>query len=279
MSDCTQAQGRKRRWLEAGGWVLLIAVLWGADLLAKIAEREQAGYGKDDFRLVSEQVTSGLAVLAMIPFVLRWLSIFPLRRNAWTAAVIGHTAGTAWFAFGHQALMIVLRVPWYALNGIEYVWREPFVANLLVEYQKDIKVYFGIVLVATAWRLYRDRSGGPVTEDRRLVVQTARGVSVLPYDRIDYLQAARNYVAVHSEGREYLVRETFSNIMDELAGSSILRCHRSYAVNADRIREVLATGGGPRVRLESGDEVPLGRGYREEFNRRLRSGKLTPAAD
>lgn len=211
----------------------------------------------------------------MIPFVLCWLSIFPLGRDAWVAAIVGHTAGTAWFAFGHQVLMIVLRIPWYALNGIEYVWREPFVANLLVEYQKDIKVYFGIVLVATAWRLFQGRSAAPVAGDRRLVVQTGRGVSVLPHDRIDYLQAARNYVAVHSEGREYLVRDTFANIMNELAGSPILRCHRSYAVNSDRIREILTADGRLRVRLETGDEVPLGRGFREEFDRRLRSG---PAA-
>ena len=38
--------------------LVIVTVLWGADLLAKIGERDQAGFGKDDFRLISEQVTS-----------------------------------------------------------------------------------------------------------------------------------------------------------------------------------------------------------------------------
>jgi hypothetical protein len=162
MSDEATDGGSRRRRLEAAGWVALVAVLWGADLLAKMSERDVAGFGKDDFRLVSEQVTSAIAVLIMIPFVLRWLRMFPLRRDAWAAAVVGHTVGSIFFAFGHHSLMIALRIPWYALNGLDYVWREHYVSNLIVEYQKDIKIYAGILLVATALELWRrSRAGGP----------------------------------------------------------------------------------------------------------------------
>ena len=55
--------------------------------------------------------------------------------------VIGHTIGSIFFAFGHFALMVALRIPWYALNGRAYVWREPFVNNLIVEYQKVKKIW------------------------------------------------------------------------------------------------------------------------------------------
>ncbi len=161
MSDEATDGGSRRRRLEAAGWVVLVAVLWGADLLARMSERDVAGFGKDDFRLVSEQVTSAIAVLIMIPFVLRWLRMFPLRRHAWAAAVVGHTVGSIFFAFGHHSLMIALRIPWYALNGLDYVWREHYVSNLIVEYQKDIKIYAGILLVATALELWRrSRAGG-----------------------------------------------------------------------------------------------------------------------
>lgn len=273
-------RNRRLRWLEACGWVTIVTVLWGADLLAKFAERDHFGFGKDDFRLVSEQVTSGIAVLAMIPFVLRWLSLFPLRRNAWVPAIVGHTAGTVLFAFGHQVLMIAQRAPWYALNGIDYVWREPFVNNLIVEYQKDIKVYFGIVLIATAWRFYLDRSPGARAGEGggRLVVQTGQGTSVLRHERIEYLEAARNYVSVHADAREYLVRDTLVNLLEQLAGGSFLRCHRSFAVNTERIREIRTTEGRQRIVLDSGTEIPLSRGYRDAVSRAIHAADPSAGA-
>ena len=144
-----------RAGLEAAGWALLIGLLWGTDLVAKILVRDQEGIGKNNFLLISEQVTSALAALIMVLFVIRWLRLFPLTRKAWAQAIVGHTVGTVLFAFGHYSLMVAMRLPWYSLNGHDYIWREPFVANLIVEYQKDIKIYFGIVVIATLYQMYR----------------------------------------------------------------------------------------------------------------------------
>lgn len=268
------ARDRARWWAEAAGWIVIVTVLWGADLMARISERDQTGFGKDDFRLISEQVTSAVAVLIMIAFVIRWLRLFPLKRGAWVPAIIGHTAGSIIFAFGHQSLMIAMRIPWYELNGRHYIWREPFVNNLIVEYQKDIKVYLGILLVASAYRLYR-RSRGPdvapapaatppVGADR-LMVQTGSGKAVLRFDQIDYLEGARNYVSVHAGGREYIVRDTMTHLMAQLAGGPFVRTHRSFIVNVDQIQEIRTVDGKARVLLKSGQDVPLSRGYREAF--------------
>jgi hypothetical protein len=51
--------------------------------------------------------------------------LFPIRRQTWAPAVIGHTTGSILFAFGHHALMVAMRIPWYAVNGREYVWHCP----------------------------------------------------------------------------------------------------------------------------------------------------------
>lgn len=299
--DRAAASGVRARWLEAAGWVVIVAVLWGADLLARMAERDLTGVGKDDFRLISEQVTSAVAVLVMIPFVLRWLAMFPLRRDAWVPAVIGHTVGSVFFAFGHHSLMIALRIPWYALHGIDYVWRTHFVSNLVVEYQKDIKIYAGILLVATAWGLYRRARASPAVTDRstaagtassatgtplpvapaphrgeagpaaggRLRVQTGKGEGLLRYDDIESLEAARNYVTIHAAGREYLVRDTMAALARRLADGPFLRVHRSHIVNLDQIEEIRPAGSGQRIRLRSGREIPLGRAYRSALDARL----------
>lgn len=273
VSDDGADKPNSRRWLEAAGWVVIVSVFWGADLMAKISERDQTGVGKEDFRLISEQVTSGLAVLVMIVFVVYWVRLFPLRRDAWIPAIIGHTVGSIIFAFGHQSLMIAMRIPWYAVNDKSYVWREPFVNNLFVEYQKDVKVYLGILLIMVTYQLYmRTLRQGPVSGETdggpsndRLIVQTGSGRAVLKFEQIDYLEAARNYVSVYADGREYIVRDTMANLMDALAGGPFARTHRSFIVNSDKIAEIRAIDGKQRVYLESGQDIPLSRGYREAF--------------
>jgi len=257
-----------RRWWEAGAWVVLIAVFWGSDLLAKIAVRNQTGIGKDDFSLISEQITSAVAVLVMILFLIRWLKLFPLRRDLWVQAIIGHTVGSVIFALGHVILMVAMRIPWYALNGRTYVWRDPFVSNLVVEYQKDIKIYFGIAVIVTAYQMYRrSRPVAAPARANRLMVQTGAGDSVLRFEQIDYLEAARNYIAVHAEGREYVIRDTMANVMGRLSGGPFARTHRSFIVNIDKIREIRPVDSKQRVILHSGENLPLSRSYRNEFTR------------
>jgi len=256
-----------RVWLEAAAWIALVALLWGTDLLAKFSVREQTGIGLDNFRLLSEQVTSAVAVLVMVPFLVQWLKLFPPRLSEWPRMVIGHTIGSIFFAFGHLVLMVALRIPWYALNGRTYVWREPFVNNLIVEYQKDIKIYIGFVVVICAHQYYRrSRAAEPQWHADRLIVQTGTGDSVLRLEQIDYLVAARNYISVHAGGREYIIRDTMINVLRKLSGGPFARTHRSFIVNIDKIKEIRTVDAGQLIVLTSGEDVPLSRSYRDKFS-------------
>lgn len=259
-----------RTWLEVAGWIALVAVLWGTDLVAKYLASQQSGITIDTFRLVSEQATSAIAVLIMVPFLVQWLKLFPPSLEEWPRLVIGHTVGSVFFAFGHFVLMVALRIPWYSLNGRSYVWREPFVNNLIVEYQKDIKIYIGFVVLISAYQYFRHgKAANPQPHADRLVVQSGTGNSVLRLEDIDYLEAARNYVAVHAGGREYIVRETMTNLLRRLSAGPFERTHRSFIVNIDKIREIRTADTGQRIILLSGAEVPLSRSYRDEFSRKV----------
>ena len=191
MSHENARKATKRIWWEVVFWIALVAVLWGTDLAAKYLAHRQTGLGPDTFRLVSEQVTSAIAVLLMVPLLIQWLKLFPPSLEKWPRTVIGHTIGSVFFAFGHFVLMVALRIPWYALNGRNYIWREPFVSNLLVEYQKDVKIYIGFVVVIVAYQYYRHgRSADSQLYTDRLIVQSGTGDSVLRLEDIDYLEAA-----------------------------------------------------------------------------------------
>jgi len=143
----------------------------------------------------------------------------------------------------------------------------PFFSNLFVEYQKDIKVYFGIVMLATAYQLYRRSRPVAPPPPGRLVVQTGSGNSVLRFEQIDYLEAARNYIAVHADNREYVVRDTMANMVERLASGPFARTHRSFIVNVDKIREIRPVDSGQRIFLQGGEDVPLSRSYRDEFTK------------
>jgi two-component system LytT family response regulator len=126
------------------------------------------------------------------------------------------------------------------------------------------------VIVISAYQYYR-RSKTTVAQSRadRLIVQTGAGDSVLRFEQIDYLEAARNYISVHADGREYVIRDTMTNVMRRLSGGPFARTHRSVIVNIDKIREIRSIDSGQRVFLTGGEDVPLSLSYREEFTRKI----------
>ena len=274
MTNNKNENGNTRRWLlQAGAWAALIAFIWTVDTIGKFSECEISGGCKDDFRLIADQITSAVGVWIMVAFVAHWVRLFPLRKDAWVAAVIGHTAGSIIFAFGHFSIAVLLRILVWPLNGLEYVWRTYFVANLMVEYQKDIKIYLGIVFIMSAYIYYRrnQTDSGKRTDvtARKLLVQTGKGETVLSVDDIEYVEAARNYVEVHTDERQYLIRDTIANIENKLASLGFARTHRSYVVNTDKVAEIVGTDGSYSIRLQGGKEVPLSRTYRDALRQAM----------
>lgn len=258
-----------RRVGEAGFFVVLVGILWTVDTFTKFSQIRFLGYEPDTFRLVTEQVTSAVVVLLLIPVVAWWLTRFPLRREQAVSAVVGHVVGSVLFAVAHYFLMVATRYVVFLFVSDSYVFSDFWFRNLLIEYQKDIKIYLGIVAIVSAYRYYRStRSGAPaatVASDR-IVVQTGKGETIIRRDDIECLEAARNYVTVSTAERDFLVRNTLNKLEQQLAPGRIVRTHRSYLVNIDKIEEIRTTdSGGREIRLHSGKIVPLSRGYRDSF--------------
>ena len=254
---------------EAAFFVALIALLWTADTLTKFSQLRFHGYTPDSFRLITEQVTSAVVVLLLMPCVAWWLSRFPLRRDRLVSAAAGHVLGSVLFTVAHYFLMIGLRYVVFLFSEESYIFSDFWFRNLMIEYQKDIKIYLGLVGIVAAYRHRRSASGrasqATITTDR-LVVQTGKGEAIIRREDIEYLEAARNYVTVSTGERDFLVRNTLAKLEEELAPCQIVRTHRSYLVNIDKIQEIRTTdAGGYEIRLESGKSVPLSRGYRDKF--------------
>lgn len=82
----------------------------------------------------------------------------------------------------------------------------------------------------------------------------------LPVSLIDWVEAERDYVRIHSRGRSFLVRKAIRKLQAELDPADFLRVHRGALVRRDRIVRLARRPGGPAaVVLQSGAEVPVAR--------------------
>ena len=262
---------RTRVW-QALAWTAFIGTLWTLDTLTKMVDRERSGTGPDNFQLVIEQVTSAIGVLVMIGFVVWWLRHFPVKRSRPISAIAGQVIGSAIFSLGHYAILFGLRRLIYAVVDIEVPLPQSLLANLVFEYQKDIKIYIGIVVIILLYKTYVSKQSAKptmVTGRKKLLLQTSTGEAVLDYDQLDYFESARNYISVFSSGREYLTRNTMSGFLESIADDRFVRTHRSFAVNLDKVAEIRAIDSSYVVRMQDGREIPLSRSYRDALRERI----------
>lgn len=79
-----------------------------------------------------------------------------------------------------------------------------------------------------------------------------------------FLQADNNRTQIHIEGRQWTSAKLLKDLLSEAPLASLVRVHRSYAVNMDQVTAV-AEGS-----LHLGNiRVPVGRSYRKEVLDRL----------
>ncbi|MGB7209725.1 MAG: response regulator [Pyrinomonadaceae bacterium] len=100
----------------------------------------------------------------------------------------------------------------------------------------------------------------------RLVVKSVGRVFFLKTDEIDWIEAAGNYVKLHTGKESHMIRETMNGIEAKLNPDKFLRIHRSTVVHIDRIKELHPMFSGDyAVILRNGTELALSRNYRERF--------------
>lgn len=109
------------------------------------------------------------------------------------------------------------------------------------------------------------------SEDDVIAVQTAGRLERVAVGSIVWIESADQYVRLHTdEGTGHLMRESMSNLEDQLDPERFLRVHRTAIVAVDRVRavETLRSGNG-RLRVEGGEWLPVARARVADVRRRL----------
>jgi two-component system LytT family response regulator len=133
---------------------------------------------------------------------------------------------------------------------------------------------FGRERLAQALSRARERVHGELPKvsaiSDRIVIRDGAQVHLVPIERVDYLEAQDDYVAVHDGAHSFLKHQPLAELSESLDPARFVRVHRSYVVNIERIARIEATGKDGRIAvLHDGRTVPVSRTGYERLKRLL----------
>jgi len=102
----------------------------------------------------------------------------------------------------------------------------------------------------------------PAPAPGRLAVRRGSRVDFVDLDDIDWIEAANQYVRIHTGEEEYLMRRSLGQLEQELDPDRFVRIHRSSLVAVRSIRSLETLGdGSARVLLGVRTWLPVGRSH------------------
>ncbi len=268
--------------LTFGAWALaavLMALAAFVNVTTSLDDAHRRGVHMPLILPVTLEGTSAVATLASLMIVVLALRLAPPDRGPIWRTVAVHVGGTFVFSAAHVALMTLLRTVLFALAGHRY----PFsLSEAPYEYRKDLLTY--LLIGAVFWLMTRQRSTASPSSERPAPAAPATfdirdGASILRVGVAEIVAAtaAGNYVEFALEdGRRPLMRAPLSQVETALAPHGFVRTHRSWLVNAARVRALTAAGSGDfRIDLGCGLTAPLSRRYPNALAQ-LRAGRAGP---
>ena len=145
-------------------------------------------------------------------------------------------------------------------------------ATWLYEAPKDLAAYGLLVIALVAGHTFLARRAAhattPPAPPGRIVLRDGAAAHILDPDEIVLVQAAGNYLEVHTTTRSLLPRMSLTEMQRRLEalGARHVRVHRSFLVHLDHVRAVTPTGEGDvTITLSTGRVIPGSRRYRDRL--------------
>lgn len=163
-----------------------------------------------------------------------------------------------WFEVYYTAIlnaMLILLIP-YLISLLYFAWldKKQNLEKLMVEKQPEP--------APPRFVNFNDENG-----ETKLTIQL---------DDLLYLEASENYVTIHyldhTQPDRMLLRNSMKQMEEQLSGYPIIRCHRSYMVNLNRIKLAKKTKSGMVVELLASVPIrlPVSETYKDEVVRMLK---------
>lgn len=75
-------------------------------------------------------------------------------------------------------------------------------------------------------------------QNQRIVVKTGNKIKIIPIDEVHYLEAADDYVKIHTKEGAFLKNKTMAHFEKILNQQQFVRTHRSYIVNVQLVTRI-----------------------------------------
>jgi DNA-binding LytR/AlgR family response regulator len=101
----------------------------------------------------------------------------------------------------------------------------------------------------------------PSAGDPEIWVPERDGQRRVLIETIDWVEAARDYVLLHTELRSFMLRITMAALEEKLAGTALIRVHRSAFVRPSKVMEIRRVQRSTILLLTDGTSVQVGPSY------------------
>lgn len=109
-------------------------------------------------------------------------------------------------------------------------------------------------------------------------VETRTGSVRVPLSEVEWIEAAKDYILLHTATRSYLHRSTMAAMEELVADTGLHRVHRSAFVRLDKVESVQGRGRGITALVLPGEvEIPVGPTYAADVHAAL-NAPAQPAA-
>lgn len=119
----------------------------------------------------------------------------------------------------------------------------------------------------------QDAEAAPPPAERDLWVSTRTGYVRVPVDTVQWFQAERDYVQVHTAGQSYLIHDSLRRLEERFGGMGFVRTHRSALVNRAAISRLDRTDGVLSILTLSGARAPVSRSCAAGLREMVRGGR------
>jgi hypothetical protein len=262
-------------WWAYAGCLLLVGAV-GATSYWMDAVR----YGRDApfATFAINEATSVVIIFALTWPLVAWTLWLARRQSVWVVPAIGHLCGVVVFDILHILGMNGLRLVIFPLIGQTYRM-PPFLDCVAYELRKDMLVYGGMAAgILVLRRLFQrsrrapDRAASPASGNSpRIEIRDGAQRTWIVPEEILWVEAAGNYVELHTAERSLLWRRTLSAVEAELAPSRFQRIHRSRLVNLRHVKAAANNDNGDfAITLSNGVVVSGARRWRAAFDQAAR---------
>ncbi|MFI4975579.1 MAG: LytTR family DNA-binding domain-containing protein [Caulobacterales bacterium] len=259
-----------RAWLAVLG---LLGLAGFVNVMTGLDDARRSGVAMPLSLPLTLEITSAVAAMIACVAIFVAVRVAPPGQAPFWRTIAVHLGGSLAYSGAHVGLMTLFRMFAFNAVGQTYAWTP---RGLPYEYRKDVLAY--VVIAGVFWMLARPRQSpapGEPNPSPPATFDIRDGATILrvPIHEILAAQAAGNYVEFALEdGRQPLMRASMAQVEAALARHGFVRTHRSWLVNAGRVRALSAAGSGDfRLDLDGGVAAPLSRRYPAALAR-LRGG-------